>query len=116
MNNEKRVNKLSKKYYTLVFGVIMGFIMSVLTSLAVTIINIGFVHNFFQMWFNFFLTTFAIGFPMTIMITPFVKNIADRITISEQQSKPNSRLIDVIRSIRTLTYFCKNCGGQISGQ
>ena len=53
---------------------------------------------------------------MTIMITPFVKNIADRITISEQQSKPNSRLIDVIRSIRTLTYFCKNCGGQISGQ
>ncbi|HZA69069.1 MAG TPA: DUF2798 domain-containing protein [Nitrososphaeraceae archaeon] len=61
----------------------MGFIMSVLTSLAVTIINIRFVHNFFQMWFNFFLTTFAIGFPMTIMITPFVKNIADRITISE---------------------------------
>jgi hypothetical protein len=84
MNNGKRVNKLSKKYYTLVFGVIMGFIMSVLTSLAVTIINIGIVHNFFEMWFGIFLTTFAIGFLMTIMITPFVKNIADRITISER--------------------------------
>lgn len=83
MNNGKRVNKLSKKYYTLVFGCIMGFIMSVLTSLAVTIINIGIVHNFLEMWFGVFLTTFAIGFPMTIMITPFVKNIADRITISE---------------------------------
>ena len=83
MNNGKRVNKFSKKYYTLVFGVIMGFIMSVLTSLAVTIINIGIVHNFFEMWFGVFLTTFAIGFPMTIMITPFVKNITDRITISE---------------------------------
>ena len=83
MNNRKRVNKLSKKYYTLVFGVIMGFIMSVLTSLAVTIINIGIVHNFFEMWFGIFLTTFAIGFPMTIMITPFVKNIADMIKISE---------------------------------
>jgi uncharacterized protein YacL len=83
MNNGKRVNKLSKKYYTLVFGVIMGFIMSVLTSLAVTIINIGIVHNFFEIWFGIFLTTFAIGFPMTIMITPFVKNIADRITILE---------------------------------
>jgi hypothetical protein len=35
------------------------------------------------MWFGIFLTTLAIGFPMTIMITPFVKNIADRITISE---------------------------------
>jgi hypothetical protein len=52
MNNGKRVNKLSKKYYTLVFGVIMGSIMSVLTSLAVTIINIGIVHNFFEMWFG----------------------------------------------------------------
>jgi uncharacterized protein YacL len=83
MNNGRKVTKLSKKYYTLVFGVIMGFIMSVLTSLAVTIINIGIVHNFFEMWFGIFLTTFAIGFAMTIMITPFVKNIADRITISE---------------------------------
>jgi Protein of unknown function (DUF2798) len=85
MSNRKRVTKLSKKYYTLVFGVIMGFIMSVLTSLAVTIINIGIVLNFFEMWFGIFLTTFAIGFPMTIMITPFVKNIADRITISESE-------------------------------
>ena len=83
MNNGRKVTKLSKKYYTLVFGVIMGSVMSVLTSLAVTIINIGIVHNFFEMWFGVFLTTFAIGFPMTIMITPFVKNIADRVTISE---------------------------------
>ena len=83
MNNGKRVNKLSKKYYTLIFGVIIGFIMSVLTSLTVTIINIGIIHNFFKMRFGIFLTTFAIGSPMTIMITPFVKNIADRITISE---------------------------------
>jgi Protein of unknown function (DUF2798) len=83
MNNGRKVTKLFKKYYTLVFGVIMGSVMSVLTSLAVTIINIGIVHNFFEMWFGIFLTTFAIGFPMTIMIIPFVKNIADRITISE---------------------------------
>ena len=75
MNNGR---KLPKKYYTLAFGVIMGSIMSVLTSLAVTIINIGIVHNFFEIWFGIFLTTFAIGF----MITPFVKNIADRIIIS----------------------------------
>ncbi|HEV2875903.1 MAG TPA: hypothetical protein VGW09_01355, partial [Nitrososphaeraceae archaeon] len=50
----RKVTKLSKKYYTLIFGFIMGFIMSVLTSLAVTIINIGIVHNFFEMWFSIF--------------------------------------------------------------
>jgi Protein of unknown function (DUF2798) len=73
MNNGRKVTKLSKKYYTLVFGVIMGFIMSVLTSLAVTIINIGIVHNFLEMWFGIFLTTLAIGFPMTIMIHTICK-------------------------------------------
>lgn len=58
----------------------MGFIMSVLSSLAVTIINVGIVPNFLQIWFNLFLTTFAIGFPISIAVTPFVKNVADRIT------------------------------------
>ena len=58
----------------------MGLIMSLLTSLAVTIINIGIVPNFFQIWFSIFLTTLIIGFPITIVVIPFVKNIADRIT------------------------------------
>jgi hypothetical protein len=75
--------KLPRKYYSLLFGVIMGFIMSVLTSLAVTIVNIGIMPNFLQKWFDIFLTTFAIGFPITIAVTPFVRNIADRITLSE---------------------------------
>jgi uncharacterized protein YacL len=72
--------RISDKYYTLLFGVIMGIIMSVLTSLAVAMINIGIVPNFFQMWFSIFLTTFGIGFPFTIVVIPFVKNIADRIS------------------------------------
>ena len=72
--------KLPKKYYSLLFGGIMGLIMSLLTSLAVAIINIGIVPNFFQIWCGIFLTTFAIGFPITIAVTPFVKNIVDRIT------------------------------------
>jgi hypothetical protein len=72
--------KFPKKYYTLLFGAIMGLIMSLLTSLAVAMINIGIVPNFFQIWLSIFLTTLAIGFPITIVVTPFVKNIADRIT------------------------------------
>ena len=87
-NNKDMVNriastKLPKKYYSLVFGVIMGLIMSILTSLAVTIVNIGIIPNFLQKWLDIFLTTFAIGFPITIAVTPFVKNISDRIIISD---------------------------------
>ena len=72
--------KFLKKYYSLLFGGIMGLIMSLLTSLAVAIINIGIVPNLFQIWINIFFTTFAIGFPITIAVTPFVKNIVDRIS------------------------------------
>jgi hypothetical protein len=72
--------KFPKKYYSLLFGAIMGLIMSLLTSVAVAMINIGIVPNFFQIWFSIFLTTLIIGFPITIVVTPFVKNIVDRIT------------------------------------
>jgi len=38
--------KFPKKYYPLLFGAIMGLIMSLLTSIAVAMINIGIVPNF----------------------------------------------------------------------
>jgi uncharacterized protein YacL len=72
--------KFPKKYYSLLFGAVMGLIMSLLSSLAVAVINIGIVPNFFQIWISRFLTTFGIGFPMTIAVSSFAKNIADRIT------------------------------------
>ena len=61
----------------------MGFIMSVLTSFAVTVVNIGIIPDSKVQWFDIFLTTFAIGFPITIAVTPFVRKASDRITLSE---------------------------------
>lgn len=78
-SNKIKTTKFTKKYYSLLFGAIMGLIMSLLTSLTVTVVNIGIVSNFFQMWFNIFLTTLIIGFPTIIVVTPFVKNVVDRI-------------------------------------
>ena len=48
MNNKITTAKLPRKYYSLVFGTIMGLIMSILTSLAVTVVNIGITDDFFQ--------------------------------------------------------------------
>jgi hypothetical protein len=79
-SNKIKTIKFPKKYYSLLFGAIMGLIMSLLISLTVTVVNIGIVPNFFQMWFNIFLTTLIIGFPLTIVVTPFVKNVVDRIS------------------------------------
>jgi uncharacterized protein YacL len=87
MKGRIMIAKLPHKYYSLVFGIIMGLIMSVLTSFAVTVVNIGIIHDFFQKWFYIFLTTFAIGFPITIAVTPFVRKVSDRITISHASDK-----------------------------
>lgn len=87
MKGGRTTVKLLHKYYSLVFGVIMGFIMSVLTSFAVTVVNIGIMPDFFQRWFDIFLTTFAIGFPITIAVTPFVRKVSDRLTISQTTDK-----------------------------
>ena len=81
-NKVVRIKKFSKKYYSLLFGAIMGLIMSFLTSLTVTVVNIGIVNNFFEIWLSIFLTTFTIGFPLTMAVIPFVKNLVDRITLS----------------------------------
>lgn len=59
-------------------------IMSLLTSLAVTIINIGIHSEFILTWINVFLTTVIIGFPITIVVTPFVKKMTDRITEGQE--------------------------------
>ena len=72
--------KFPKKYYSLLIGAIMGLIMSLLISLTFKVVNIGIVLNFFLIWFNIFLTTLIIGFPLTIVVTPFVKNVVDRIS------------------------------------
>ena len=48
MNNKITTAKLPRKYYSLVFGTIMGLIMSILTALAVTVVNIGITDDFFQ--------------------------------------------------------------------
>ena len=81
-NKVVRIRKFSKKYYSLLFGAIMGLIMFFLTSLTVTIVNIGIVPNFFEMWLGIFLTTFTISFLIAIVVTPFVKSIVYKITLN----------------------------------
>jgi hypothetical protein len=79
-SNKIKTTKFPKKYYSLLIGAVMGLIMSLLISLTVTVVNIGIVPNFFQIWFDIFLTTLIIGFPLTIIVTPFVTNVVDRIS------------------------------------
>jgi len=72
--------KISKKYYSLVLGTILSFIMSVIMSFAITIVNLGFVDTFLYDWGEAFLAGFVISLPTALVVVPIARKIADKIT------------------------------------
>ena len=72
--------KISKKYYSLILGVILSLIMSIIMSFVITVMNLGFADNFFYKWGEAFLAGFAISLPIALAVVPIARKIADRIT------------------------------------
>jgi len=72
--------KISKKYYSLVLGVNLSFIMSVIMSFVITIVNLGFVDTFLYKWGEAFLAGFVVSLPVALAVVPIARKIADRIT------------------------------------
>lgn len=74
------MKKIPKKYTGLVMGVLMGITMGFTMSFIVTVLNLGFVDDFFIRWMTGFASTLPIGFPIALVITPLVKKLAEHIT------------------------------------
>ncbi len=63
------------RYAPVVFALLMAFFMSGIMSLVVTIINIGFTDVLIVSWLNSWPLTFAIAFPVIMVVSPVVKRI-----------------------------------------
>ncbi len=72
--------KISKKYYSLVLGATLSFIMTVIMSFVITIVNLGFIDTFMNKWGEAFLAGFAVSLPISLAVVPIARKIADRIT------------------------------------
>ncbi len=72
--------KISKKYSTVLFGALMSMAMSFIISLTMTIINVGFVPNFFLIWAAGFLIGFVVAFPTALAVMPFIRKIVNKLT------------------------------------
>ncbi|WP_216825014.1 DUF2798 domain-containing protein [Agarilytica rhodophyticola] len=53
----------------------MALIMSGIMSLAISIFNIGFVHNILLIWLKAWCFAFVIAFPTVIFVAPIVRKI-----------------------------------------
>ncbi len=58
----------------------MSVMMGTIMSGIVTLINVGFVDNFFQLWFKAFALVFPIAFPSVLFLVPAAQKIANKIT------------------------------------
>ena len=71
---------IKKKYYQVVLIVIASFAMSIIMSLVITYINTGMDSEFIIRWRKAFLIAFPIAIIAAIIVIPFAKKIADKIT------------------------------------
>lgn len=72
--------KLNKKYSQILFGGIMGAMMSFFMSLFISLVNVGIAPNFFEVWMRAFPIAFAIGLPVAFVVWQFAKKVVARMT------------------------------------
>lgn len=72
--------KISRKYSGLLFGVLMGAFMALIMSFFMMLINVGLNPNFPFIWVRAFGVGAGIGIPTAILISKYVRRIADNLT------------------------------------
>lgn len=73
--------RVNKKYSTILFGVLLSLGMSFSMSLVLTLINLGFVPDFFEKWIRAFAIGFIVSFPTSMLIIPIVRRIVSKLTM-----------------------------------
>ena len=73
--------KISRKYYTVLFGSLVSIAMSFFMSLVLTTINVGLGPNFWEIWLIAFTVSFLVGLPISLIIIPIVRKIVDKLTV-----------------------------------
>ena len=71
---------IPRKYSPLLFATLMGATMSFIMSLTLTLINVGFVSSFFQIWFRAFTMSFIVSIPTALIVAPVAQKIVAGVT------------------------------------
>jgi hypothetical protein len=71
--------KINKKYYQLVFGLLMSFFMSISISFVLTLVNTGLGDDFLLIWLKSFAFGFIVAFPISLVVFPMVKKFTDKV-------------------------------------
>ena len=70
---------ISKKYFKIIFPLLMSLSMVLVMSFMMIYINFGFGSDFFEMWFKSILRNFPVGFATSLFVSPFVARLSHKI-------------------------------------
>ena len=74
------------KYDSYVFSFFMSLLMSGIMSLAISIINLGWVENMLSIWLRAWSMAFIIAFPTIIAVTPVVRKLVSMVVARQPVS------------------------------
>lgn len=80
---------IAPKHYRLVYSFVMAFLMSGIMSLVITIYNLGFTSNLFQIWLKAWSFGFIVAFPTVLLVSKLVAKIVDFVIIDESDIGDN---------------------------
>ncbi|MBN1785845.1 MAG: DUF2798 domain-containing protein [Candidatus Methanofastidiosa archaeon] len=73
--------KLPIKYQTAAFCLFMSFFMSMAISFCLTVISYGLNDGFLLTWLPKYALSFAIAFPVSLLVVPLVRSIVGRVCL-----------------------------------
>ena len=71
--------KINKKFEPYIFTVIMAFGMSIMMSFIISLMNIGFVDNFFLIWIRAWISAFFIALIPAFFMEKLARLVLGRI-------------------------------------
>ena len=70
--------KIPAKYGDILFKLILTAIMSLIMSITITFLNIGFSEHFFEKWIVAFAGGFIVSFPAVLIAVPIAKKLVGK--------------------------------------
>ena len=71
---------MPKRFGPYAFALLLAGLMTLIVIGVVTALNVGRPPDFAHRWLRGWLTTWAIAFPVLLVVRPFVQRVAERLT------------------------------------
>jgi len=73
---------------SLVFALVMGFLMSLSITFATTFVRVGSAENFYTLWFEVWLVAYPVAIICILIYKPLATNITTKVLMALGFNKP----------------------------